>query len=482
MPSACSIRMRRRSAAIPAITITAAAALCAGLAVPAQAGARSATPGHPGDFQNLIRIAETTKAPYEPQGSLFSYQPPPRGFKPVFTENVERHGDRTDTSASDFTELIALWQIAQADNALTPLGQSLGPELEQFEAANAAIGYGNLTPDGVTQTEAIAQRMYERLPGLFDSASNGAAAGDTAERIAVVSASQERTTASAAAFVSGLESADPGLAPVIGATQINNNLLYFHKAAINQDYQNYVASNPDLLAAEAYADDEPRSHTEATAMLDRSFTPAFVQEIAAGDFSAEFANEVDAATDLYDLWSVSQDMPDEGDWTLYRYLTPEQASWFGYLDDVDSFYENGPGFLGNDITYAMAGVLLDDMFAQAQDVADGTSQLIAVLRFTHAEEIFPLATLLGLPGSTQQQPVGDEYTYADNPFRGANVAPMAANVQWDMFSNGSTYLVRMLYNEAQTRFKAGCTPIAPGSYYYSLTELENCYGWSPSAS
>jgi len=59
---------------------------------------------------------------------------------------------------------------------------------------------------------------------------------------------------------------------------------------------------------------------------------------------------------------------------------------------------------------------------------------------------------------------------------------MAANIQWDLFSDGSTYLVRMLYNERQTPFKAGCTPIAKGSYYYSLTELEQCYDWSPSAS
>lgn len=322
--------------------------------------------------------------------------------------------------------------------------------------------------------------MEERLPGLFASAAKSAA-GDTTERIAVVAASQERTVATSA-FVSGLESSDPGLAPVIGATRVNNNLLYFHKAAINQDYQNYVAFNPDLLAAEATAQDEPRSRAVATAMLERSFTPAFVRQIAAGDFSAEFVNQVDAATALYDLWAVSNDMPDEGHWTLGRYLTPQQASWFGYLDDVDSFYENGPAFLGDDITYAMAGVLLDDMFAQIQAKADGSSQLIAVLRFTHAEEIFPLATLLGLPGSTKQEPVGTEYTYADNSFRGANIAPMAANIQWDVFSNGKTYMVRMLYNEKQTGFKAACTPIARGSYYYNLTELEQCYGWSPSSS
>lgn len=476
--------MIRNRLVVPAVAIASAAALCGALAVPGQAAVAGTAPGGArGAEANLIRIAETTKASYQPQApqSLRADQPPP-GFQPVFTENVQRHGDRTDTSSSDGDNLLALWQAAEAAGALTPLGQTLGPELQRFQTVNAAIGYGNLAPDGVTQIQAIARRMYERLPGLFDSASASAAAGDTAQRIAVVSASQERTTASAAAFTSGLESADPGLAPVTGATQVNDDLLYFHKAAINQDYQDYVASNPDLLAAEAAADGEARSHQEATAMLERSFTPAFVHEIAAGDFAAEFASEVDAATALYGVWSVSQDLPAEGPWTLGRYLTPQQASWFGYLDDVDSFYENGPAFAGSDITYAMAGVLLDDMFAQVQAKADGSSDLVAVLRFTHAEEIFPLATLLGLPGSTRQQPVGTEYTYADNSFRGASVAPMAANIQWDVFRRGSTYLVRMLHNERPVAFKAGCTPIARGSSYYSLTELEHCYDWSPSAS
>jgi hypothetical protein len=93
-----------------------------------------------------------------------------------------------------------------------------------------------------------------------------------------------------------------------------------------------------------------------------------------------------------------------------------------------------------------------------------------------------LSALLGLPGSTVEQPAGDEYTYANNPFRGANVAPTAGNIQWDMFSNGKADLVRMLVNEKQARLKAGCAPIERGSYYYSLNELESCYGWSPAAS
>jgi hypothetical protein len=40
----------------------------------------------------------------------------------------------------------------------------------------------------------------------------------------------------------------------------------------------------------------------------------------------------------------------------------------------------------------------------------------------------------------------------------------------------------MLYNEKPTAFKADCVPVARGSSYYNLTELERCYNWSPSAS
>src|SRR5262249_9786335 len=129
----------------------------------------------------------------------------------------------------------------------------------------------------------------------------------------------------------------------------------------------------------------------------------------------------------------------------------------------------------------MANVLLDDMFSKLEAKRDGTSPLVAELRFTHAEEIFPLATLLQLPGSTQPLPAGTLFTYANDPFRGAQVAPMGANVQWDLYKRGNTYMVRMLYNEKQTAFKAGCTPVSPGSYFYNLDELERCYGWTPSA-
>jgi hypothetical protein len=123
----------------------------------------------------------------------------------------------------------------------------------------------------------------------------------------------------------------------------------------------------------------------------------------------------------------------------------------------------------------MAGVLLDDLFEQVEAKRAGTSALGAELRFTHAEEIIPLAALMGLPGSTKPATPQQPYTYADNPWRGASVAPLGANIQWDVYEKDGRYLVRMLYNEKETPFKATCHPISKGSTFYDLNELEHCF-------
>jgi hypothetical protein len=455
--------MKRRQFA-SALTITAVVALSGVLTNSAQA--------QTGHSNGNSALAFTTKTPYEPQGNLKSYQRPPSGYQPVFTENVSRHGSRTLSDSDDGDALLALWKIAQAENALTPRGRGLGPEVQQLLDANAAIGYGLLTASGKQEIADTAVRMERRLPGLFKDVAKGSG------RIDVVAASQQRTVDSATAFVDGLISTNPKLAPAISPVRTDDNLLYFHKSAANQDYQNYVKNDPRVAAAESAARDQPRTHTVARDVLLRSFTPAFVQRLAAGDYAAEFADEIDAAEAVYNLDAVTKDMPAEGHWHMDRYISVKDASWFGYLDDVTSFYENGPAFSGDNITYKMANVLLDDMFAQLDAKRDGTSNLAAELRFTHAEEIFPLATLLQLPGSTKQLPAGTVFTYANDPFRGAQIAPMGANIQWDMFKKGNSYLVRMLYNEKQTAFKASCKPVRKGSYFYDLTALERCYGYS----
>ena len=144
--------------------------------------------------------------------------------------------------------------------------------------------------------------------------------------------------------------------------------------------------------------------------------------------------------------------------------------------DAEDFYAKGPAFKGRDITYRMARPLVQDFFQRVEDVQQGDSEYSLVARFAHAETLVPFTTYLQLPGSDQPLSDGQLYTRENNPWRGEDVAPMAGNVQWDVFRNAENQiLVRMLYNEQEKPFKTACQPIADNSFYYSFTELKRCY-------
>ncbi len=56
---------------------------------------------------------------------------------------------------------------------------------------------------------------------------------------------------------------------------------------------------------------------------------------------------------------------------------------------------------------------------------------------------------------------------------------MAANVQWDVYRNGTSLAVRMLYNERETDFQAACdgAKLSAGSHFYDYARLKACYGY-----
>src|SRR4029453_14697935 len=122
------------------------------------------------------------------------------------------------------------------------------------------------------------------------------------------------------------------------------------------------------------------------------------------------------------------------------------------------FYEKGPSITEKgDVTHRMAQILQDDFFNEVDAVARGELTHAAKLRFTHAEIIIPFAAKMELPGASRQLPRAMLYDYGNNPWRGDLVSPMAANMQWDVYRNAAgTILVRMLYNEKESDFKAAC--------------------------
>ncbi|OUE24413.1 histidine-type phosphatase [Clavibacter michiganensis] len=465
------LRTRRLSASVALALALGIAA--GGSALPAHAatGTGSATGTDAAD-----RPYYSSKTPYAPRGTAADLAPAPAGFAPVYTESVARHGSRALSSFKYDSLTTQVWEQARSEGALTSLGETLGPEVAELTAANQRLGYGNLTGQGADQHRGIGARAVERLPSLFADVDAGS------DRVALESSGEARATASGKAFAEGLRTADPLLASHLPADIAKDpGTLYFHKSDANADYQAYE-DGPAVTAAVDAITDQPRSHQAARHLLERLYSPAFVDRLAAGayrfvdggDGKTTVDDEVDAAMMLYNLYIIAPDMTEEVRVDFDRYLEGADAEWFAYLLDAEDFYSKGPAFQGSDITYRMARPLLDD-FLDSMDARLAGSSTAATFRFAHAETIIPFAALIGLPGSTQQVTPEAPYAYGTNEWRGETVTPMAANVQWDVFRDtGGRAIVRMLYDEQAIPFRAGCTPIAPGSPFYDVAEVRRC--------
>lgn len=419
----------------------------------------------------------TSKTPYSPGQRIADYQAPPTGYSPVYTESVARHGSRALSSLKYDDLSLQLWELAEAENALTSVGKELGPALRDLMAANKKLGYGNLSGLGVTEHRQLGARVTERLPQLFDAI---AAQQGT---ITLTSSGVDRAVDSAENFAQGLTGAFPAVAGDVAPVTTDADLLYFHDSDANADYKDYEDSDPRLKAVDDQIADLPRTREVSRHMMLRLYSEDFVNRLSAGEFSlvdrgkgsSTIDNEVDAAYMLYNTYIITPGMAEEGKWNFERFIEPADAQWLAYTNDAEDFYAKGPGFTGEDVTYRMATVLRDEFLRGLQEHTGAAAVPGADFRFAHAETIIPFAALLKLPGSTVSQAEGDLYTYANNPWRGAQVSPMAANVQWDVFGGpDGKRLVRMLYNERETAFAAPCAPVNSGSFFYTPDELARC--------
>jgi hypothetical protein len=442
------------------------------LAAPASAAGAHGHPHHT-DVRTTGNLYGT-KAVYEPFQDSNTYHRPPASYHPVLVEHVSRHGSRLLSSKKYDDLLWQLWQIADADGGLTDLGEHLGADLQEIIAIHDDLGYGTLSTRGAQEQQGIAERAVERMRPVFD----GAVADG--RQISIVSSGVDRAVDSADNFVLGLVQADPDLAPLIQPQATDRDLLYFHDT--DPAYLEYEDSD-ELAAIDDQLAQLPIIADSARDVVGRLFTADFIARIDAGEFDlvdhgkgkTHLQTVVDVGSFLYELYVIAPGMDQDAAVDMSAYLPDEDAAAFAYLSDASDFYEKGPATEGSDVTYRMSHVLVDAFLDSVEAVAAGEETPAAEFRFAHAEEIVPLAALLELPGSTVQQPAGELFSYQDNPWRGAQVAPMAANLQWDVYTGPrDRTIVRMLYNEQETAFAGDCEPMRPGSFFYTADELSRC--------
>lgn len=462
----------------PTGVISAAAALALALGVggmainhPIRAKASSTD-----DAENVT----TTRTPYEPLGSVTDYHSPPTGFTPVFTEMIARHGARALSDDDDVVLLKELFAVAKSENAFTPLGAELPPAVDRFDVTNAAIGYGQLSGLGKQEHQELAARLLKRLPTLFaDAAAKN-------RHISVLNSGVQRAVDSGTAFVQSLIARAADLKPVIDPAIVDGPLLQPSKAEVGAAYRDYVDNDPTLRAKIEEITKSKEITASATACVAKLFNADFVKRLDAGEFTFTDGDEptkvarnsLDVATALYNIYAHTFGLSAEGTFDFEKFMDQETLKKFALADNADEFYTVGPSIEGKTITFDIVKPLEDDFFTALDAVVAGKSTDAARLRFAHSETITPLAALMKLPGSEKQVPASATYSYADNPWRGELVAPYAANMQWDVFKGPgeSDFLVRMLYNEKESAFKADCAPVIAGSVFYTVKELERCYG------
>ncbi|MGK5016681.1 histidine-type phosphatase [Janthinobacterium sp. HLS12-2] len=269
-----------------------------------------------GDYQ--------TKTPYAPQQDPATYAAPPAGFQPIYTQLVARHGARGLTGMKGDAALYAMWQQAAAQDALTPLGRELGPDILALMQANALLGYGvtgierpgygNLSQTGIEEHRQLAVRMLARLPILF--AQVGQDAATAPRQLVTIHSGVDRARDSARFFTQSLLEHAPALAPllylppapapypqgrapVLQPDGVNRFLLYAHKLApqtdfvadrattyfaaygTSQAYQHYIRTKrlDTLIAPPAR---QPAAAKHARQVLERLFTPAFLAQFNGG--------------------------------------------------------------------------------------------------------------------------------------------------------------------------------------------------------
>lgn len=421
----------------------------------------------------------TSKTPYQPQQAPDSYSSVPDGYRIVMLQHVARHGSRGLSSADDDDLLLQLWQQAASENALTDLGVAFKSTLDSIMDVHQRIGYGEISMLGRQEHAQMASRILDRHAQLFTQ--NMA----PSRPILVTHSGRSRAAQSGDAFIQHWLAERPYLAERIQPAYASPQTVYFHKAEGSEGYDDYRDNDPRLVAAMAQIEGGERTRDVAESALKRLFKDDFVARLQAGQYSFtaqadeedQLNNELDALFALHGLYSIAPNLSADAAIDMTPFLLPEHASWLAYVDDADSFYGRGPGFINEDITYRAADALFMEMFAQidAYQQAPSTAPL-ASLRFTHAQVTMPIATWLQLEDTQSSVAPDTLYTYATNPWRAAIVSPMSANVQWEIYASASDsdLLVRMLHNEAEVSFPAECSPLQAGSYFYAYSEVKRC--------
>ena len=355
--------------------------------------------------------------------------PAPKGYKPFYISHYGRHGSRSGWGGDRYTYVIHMLERGEKAGILTPGGDSLLAATRKEFALYAGMD-GRLTPRGVREHAAIAERMYKRYPQVFKGQ----------KKIRAVSSTVQRCIISMTAFTNSLMRLNPKLdiRPDTG-----------------ERIMEYISPEGDWKEAteKAYAKAHEvlRSMPDDTlGVMEKLFTDPEAglklipspKRLTDCIFTvAEMAEDFDIEENLFRFLPF--------DAIYKRWARSNMSLYTGQCNSAESGLQRVP----------MAKLSVDDIVAKADEAIAG-GEYAADLRFGHDYPLLGLVSYLGIEG------VGERYTADEicDKWLAFWEIPMASNLQMIFYRNKKgDVLVKFLYQE-QERLLRGLEPVQ-GPYY-----------------
>ena len=368
--------------------------------------------------------------------------PAPKGYKPVYISHYGRHGSRSNWGAQGYLVVINALQKAKEQGLLTADGETFLREAQEIYTQHNGMD-GRLTQRGVDEHRKLAERMYNRYPGVFRKQS---------KKVRSIASTVPRCLISMVGFTDRLTELQEDLD--IRWDTGETYMLYINNSAPDTVSR---GSRP-LLAQLQQLDYQPDTVT----FFQRIFTDPTRARTITGSAS-RFQSSALAIACMGEAFYVDDDM--------YRFF-PFDAVYRSYETSAMSLYlqHSNSVELGKEAV-SIAKPLVEDIVNKA-DEALASGEWCADLRFGHDYPILTLFGYLGLEGA------GDRYTMQDARYKwfATDFVPFAANLQMIFYRNKSgDVLVKFLVNEKETLLR-GVAPYT-GPYYKWQTVKNNLEGY-----
>ena len=357
--------------------------------------------------------------------------PAPKGYKPFYISHYGRHGSRSEWGGTSYTLVRDILAEAEKAHLLTLAGDSLMHEAAViYELYNGMDG--RLTPRGVREHAALAERMYNRYPEVFKKGS---------KHIRAVSSTTPRCIVSMNGFTARLSAIQPDL-----DFDLDTGEKYY--TYIAQGENGTVSSRTNRAMAEY----RKKMKLDTVTVLRNLFT-----DPEAGKKLIPDLNAFQSA--IYNVAKVAEafDIDDN----LFRYLPFGNVVQFHEQNFLSAYLNQCNSELNGAIRLPLNKPLVDVLVQQADDVIAGTRKNCADLTFGHDWPFLGLVCYLGLEGVSEKLSIEE----AAEKWLPSYYCPFATNLQMIFYRSKKSdrILVKFLHNERESHIPA--LQAVQGPYY-----------------